>query len=447
MNNNYNRVIWSEGLFLRPQHFQQTERFLESWIECRIRSGFPYGYGFTRLELDQELLKQGKFGIRWASGILPDGTPFSIPDECPAPPPMDIPADCKDTIVVLALPLRRAGMPEMAADTNADYSGLLRYRTADIVSSDAIAGMQNAADMRVGQLNLRHLLASDSTEAYATLGLARIVEKRSNNVIVLDESYIPPSLDCHISPVLHDHLREIGSLLNHRATALAGRLGQSGQQGVAEIADFLMLQIANRYDPLFRHLQARAPLHPETLYTTCLTLAGELATFTHDNRRPGDFPTYRHDALAESFTPLIADLRDSLSAVLNQKSISIELQDRGRGLFTASIPDLDLLRSASFILAVNAQMAGEALRHAFHTQVKAGPAEKIRDLVMSHLPGIDLQPLPVAPRQLPYHAGFTYFELDRASEFWQDMEANRLLALHIAGDFPGLQMEFWGVRN
>jgi type VI secretion system protein ImpJ len=23
-----NRIVWSEGLFLRPQHFQQQERFL-----------------------------------------------------------------------------------------------------------------------------------------------------------------------------------------------------------------------------------------------------------------------------------------------------------------------------------------------------------------------------------------------------------------------------------
>ena len=34
-----NRIVWSEGLFLRPQHFQQQERHLESWIEGR--TGLP----------------------------------------------------------------------------------------------------------------------------------------------------------------------------------------------------------------------------------------------------------------------------------------------------------------------------------------------------------------------------------------------------------------------
>jgi type VI secretion system protein ImpJ len=441
-----NRVVWSEGLFLRPQHFQQAERFLEYWIESRVGPGFPYGYGFTRLELDQELLKLGKLGIRSAHGIMPDGTPFSIPEECPAPPPMDVPTDCKDTAVMLALPLRRAGLPEISLDAKSD-NGLPRYRSADMAVDDNVAGMQGSADMKVGQLNLKLVLASDSTEAYSTLGVAKITERRSSNVVVLDEKFIPPCIDCRASQILHDYVREIGSLLNHRANALAGRLGQPGQQGVAEISDFLMLQVANRFDPLFRHLQERSPLHPEALFTSCLSLAGDLATFTHANRRPADLPPYRHDALIDTFMPLIADLRDSLTAVMDQNAVSIELQDRGRGLFTASIPDLDLLRTASFILAVNAEMAAEMLRHSFPTQVKIGPAEKIRDLVMSHLPGIILQPMPVAPRQLPYHAGFTYFELDRSSEFWKGLEANRLLALHIAGDFPGLQMELWGIRT
>ncbi|TCJ20393.1 type VI secretion system baseplate subunit TssK [Parasulfuritortus cantonensis] len=439
-----NRVVWSEGLFLRPQHFQQAERFLEYWIESRIGAGFAYGYGFSSLELDPELLKLGKLGIRSARGIMPDGTPFAIPDECPAPPPLEVPTDCKDTVALLALPLRRSGMPELSLG---DAAGLPRYRGVDALVSDNVAGIPGEADMKVGQLAFKLVLANSSTEAYTTMSVAKISERRSSNVVVLTENHIPPCLDCRASETLHDYLRDIASLINHRANGLAGRLGQPGQQGVAEIVDFLMLQVANRFDPIFRHLQEREPLHPESLYMVCLGLAGELATFTHANRRPADLPAYRHDALLETYLPLINDLRDSLTAVMDQNALSIELQDRGRGLYTASIPDLDLLRSASFILAVNAQVAGELLRHDFPTQVKVGPAEKIRDLVMSHLPGIVLQPLPVAPRQLPYHAGFTYFELDRGSEFWKTLEANRLLALHIAGDFPGLQMELWGIRS
>jgi type VI secretion system protein ImpJ len=53
----------------------------------------------------------------------------------------------------------------------------------------------------------------------------------------------------------------------------------------------------------------------------------------------------------------------------------------------------------------------------------------------------------VAPRQIPYHAGFNYFELDtRNNELWKQLEASGGLAMHIAGEFPGLELEFWAIR-
>ena len=114
----------------------------------------------------------------------------------------------------------------------------------------------------------------------------------------------------------------------------------------------------------------------------------------------------------------------------------------------ALIPDVGLQRSATFVLAVSAQLPGDALRARFPTQVKIGPVERIRDLVNLQLPGVALRPLPVAPRQIPYHAGHNYFELEtRGNELWKQLETSGGLALHIAGEFPGLELEFWAIRS
>ncbi len=75
----YNKVIWSEGLFLRPQHLQQQERYLERYMELHAGALRPHAWGFSVLELEPELLSIGKLGIRRARGCFPDGTPFSIP--------------------------------------------------------------------------------------------------------------------------------------------------------------------------------------------------------------------------------------------------------------------------------------------------------------------------------------------------------------------------------
>ena len=73
--------------------------------------------------------------------------------------------------------------------------------------------------------------------------------------------------------------------------------------------------------------------------------------------------------------------------------------------------------------------------------------EKIRELVNLQLPGIPLQSIPVAPRQIPYHAGFVYFELDQTNDLWGQQSASGGIALHVAGEFPGLKMELWAIRG
>lgn len=56
-------------------------------------------------------------------------------------------------------------------------------------------------------------------------------------------------------------------------------------------------------------------------------------------------------------------------------------------------------------------------------------------------------PLPVAPRHLPFHAGFSYFELDRHDPAWQSLHSASGFGLHIAGDFPELELQLWAIRS
>ena len=440
-----NKVIWSEGMFLQPQHFQQHDRYVERLLEGRAGPLAGHAWGFVNMEVDTGALALGKVQLSTARGILPDGTPFDFPSHDTPPDPLDMPADTKDEMVVLALPVRRAGTDE--ADVGGgEAGGLARFSVMESDVGDSNASSDRSALIQVGQLRLQIMRQRDLTDAYCALGVVKVIERRADNQLVLGKTYIPPMLHASGNPALAAYIRDLHGLLHQRADALAGRLGQPGRGGVAEVADFLFLQTVNRYELLFAHLAQLPLLHPERLFATCLMVAGDLATFSHTNRRPPALPEYRHDALEACFTPLIAEIRMSLSMVLEQSAIPIELQDRKYGVRVALIADLELLKSASFVLAVNAQMPAEALRARFPPQVKIGPVERIRDLVNLQLPGIPLRSLPVAPRQIPYHAEFNYFELERGGDLWKQLERSGGLAMHIAGDFPGLEMEFWAIR-
>ena len=442
----YNKVMWTEGMFLQPQHFQQQDRYASRQLEGRLTSSLPWLWGFFALQVDDAALLQGRIAVNSARGVLPDGQVFSVPADDPAPPAFEVPADARDQVVVLAVAMARPGVAE--SDVEAGETAMPpRFRAANIEVADSHATSLREAPLQIGRLNLRLMLARDANEGYTTIGVARLVERRADGRVALDPGFVASMLHATASPVLDSCLREIHGMLHQRGEALAARMVQPGRAGVGEIADFLMLQVVNRFQPLFAHLQRLPVLHPERLYDLLLALAGELSTF-REQRRPIAYPEYRHDDLAACFRALMGDLRQSLSMVLEQTAIPLDLQERKNGVRVAIIADIELQRTASFVLAVNAQMPGDALRARFPTQVKIGPAERLRDLIQLQLPGVMLRPLPVAPRQIPFHAGFTYFELEtRGSELWKQLETSGGLAMHVAGDFPGLALEFWAIRG
>jgi len=441
----HNKVMWTEGMFLQPQHFQQHDRFLGRQQDALRAATVAWPWGFVALQIDEPALLQGRVMLGLARGVLPDGLAFAIAGDDPAPAAFEVPADARDQIVVLAIAQSRPGVTESDVE-GSDSSMPPRWRVAEIDVADMHATSLREAPLQVGRLNLRLMLARDANEGYTTLGVVRVIERRSDGRVVLDTAYVPPMLHAPAHAVLDGYLREVHGMLHQRGEAIAARLAQPGRAGTGEIVDFLMLQVVNHHTPLFAHLQRLPVLHPERFYELCLGLAGELSTF-REQRRPVAYPDYQHDDQATVFRALMADLRQSLSMVMEQTAVPIDLQTRKSGMRVAIIADVSLQRTAMFVLAVNAQMPGEALRMRFPTQVKIGPAERIVDLVQLQLPGVTLRALPVAPRQIPYHAGYTYFELEtRGNELWKQLETSGGLAMHIAGDFPGLAMELWAVR-
>jgi len=440
-----NRVVWSEGMFLRPQHFQQHDRYFESLLHGLSLGVHAYAWGFASLKLDHGCLAIGKVGLSECSGVFPDGTPFDLPQDDELPMPLDVPENEKASIVYLALPLRRPDTTEIDSESFPD--NMARYRLSERQVRDHNSGSDGRYEVQIGALKPRLMCESQERSGYVCLGIARIVEVRADKTVVLDKQYIPPAVHCSSAGLLGGFAGELQGLLHTRGEALAGRVAGSSQGGVAEIADFMLLQLINRYEPLLAHLANASVLHPEDFFRLCLQMAGELATFYRPNKRPIAFPDYRHDDLKATFIPLIDELRSLLSMVLEQNAVQLPLAEARPGVYVAKRPELTLLEGAIFVLAAKAQVSSELIRSHFPPQVKIGPVEDIQLLVRSALPGIAIQALPVAPRQIPYHAGYSYFELNKQSELWAKMAASGGFAIHIGGSFPELELEFWAIRK
>lgn len=438
-------LVWSEGMFMRPQHLQQMVRFTESMLDGRIQSAGANCWGIRSLQLDENMLAAGRIAVTACKAVMPDGTVINIPEDDDPPPPLEIPHDTVASRVYLTLPLKLDGYSEYTRNEAAE--DFARYRVATVETSDNTVSGSQPFPIEVGKLRMRLMLENEDRKRVTGFPIARILEVRPDRSIVIDADFIPPCTDVQAVPRLAGFSTELVGLLYNRADRLVGRLGGSGQGGVADVSDFLLLQLVNRLEHRFRFLSSLGGVHPADLFGELTVTAGELATFTSESRRQAPFPPYRHDDLHGCFAPVFHALRQALSAVLEQTAIALPLQEGKFGIRISPIGDRHLIGEARFILAVSANLAPEELRRRFVSQVKIGPVEKIRQLVSLQLPGIMLSQLVVAPRQLPYHAGFIYFQLDPGSPLWPEFENSGGFAFHLSGDFPELQLEFWAVRR
>jgi type VI secretion system protein ImpJ len=432
-------------MFMRPQHMQQMVRYTEYLVDSRVRATGTHRWGVRSLNLDEDKLATGLIAIRALKAVMPDGTVVNVPDDDDPPPPLQVPPETVATRVFLALPLKLSGSSEFTRDEVAeDYA---RYRVTTVEASDNTVSGSQRFPIEVGKLRLRLMLEHEDRNLVTSIPIARVDEVRPDRSIVMDDTFIAPCTDVQASSRLAGFTNELVGLLSNRAEHIVSRLGGAGQSGVADVSDFLLLQLVNRLEHRYRFLSSLSGVHPADLYGELTTTAGELATFTSEARRQSQFPPYRHDDLHNCFTPVIRALRQALSAALEENAIPLPLQEGKMGVRISPITDRSLITNARFIVAVSANMSPDELRRRFTSQVKIGPVEKIRQLVSLQLPGITPVSLSVAPRQLPYHAGFLYFQLDPGSPLWNELDNSGGFAFHLAGDFPGLQLEFWAVKQ
>ncbi|MBV7413191.1 type VI secretion system baseplate subunit TssK [Aeromonas sp. sif2433] len=439
-----NRVIWREGLFIKPQHFQQQQRHSEYALHARLSALSDYFYGLQTLVINEDYLGFGRIALVGATGILPDGTVFNIPNDDVLPTPLEITdASVANQKVYLALPLSVSGVNEV--NQGGQVATRLQAHRHDVRDLHSEGG--DVVSLEVGRVSLRLMLEREDRSAYASLAIARILDKRPDGGLVLDPNFMPCSISVSAIPTLKRFLGESAGLVAERARSLSQRIAAPGQQGVADVAEFMMLQLLNRAQPQLSHLSRLGTLHPERLHEALVQLCGELMTFTDESRLPPEFVAYRHDDQQVSFEPVILALRQALSTVLSPRAVSIQLRKHQYGVMVAVVGESELMQSADFVLAVRARMPQEQLRKQLLQQTKVASSDKIRELISLQLPGIPLLPLPVAPRQLPYHAGYSYFQLDRQSPAWQMLAVGNTLAFHIAGDFPELDMQLWAIRS
>ena len=308
------KVVWTEGMFLRPHHFQRTESYLLNYVREWGALQRSYLWGFLDLELDEAMLRQGCIALSYCSGLLPDGTFFQVRSDRNGPAPLKILDNLTNEKVVLALPVRRGGREEVIFSE--EQSSLARFITFEQEVEDDNAMSVGEATVQFGRLRLTLMLEKDLTAEWTAIGVAYVAEKRNDNHVRLDNSYIPPMLNANNSPQLYGMINDLHGLLVQRSQQIGGRLRQPGRFNTSEMVEFTLLSLINRHLGDVSHLKTLPLLHPEALWRSWLPFATELATWTPQRTAESILPVYDHDDLAVCFSKLMLMLRQGLSLVM-----------------------------------------------------------------------------------------------------------------------------------
>ena len=134
------KVLWGEGLFLRPQHFQQQDAYHEARLADTARTLHPYAWGVQQCKVDTDALQNGVLRLTELQLVFPDGELYSAPADDDLPQPFSLSSIATGTAEVVfhvaIAPMRAQGGNHAPQDSPGEVAQ--RYRQQDRFGDFAI---------------------------------------------------------------------------------------------------------------------------------------------------------------------------------------------------------------------------------------------------------------------------------------------------------------------
>jgi type VI secretion system protein ImpJ len=434
------RVIWKEGLFLKPQHFQQNDRYHAYEIMTRTKELASNNWGFFNIEIDQSYLRSGKIVLNNAFGIMPDGTLFDVSGIS-----LEVTIQDIGKSLFLALPMSSHNNDEVHFEYQKSRLTRLVGKTISDVAN-VNADENGVTDLLVAQHNFKLLFEEEADNQYIKIKLANIGDVSESGIVKIDETYIPTYLHFSASKDLISKINELLSIITYRMEKLIEKLSDSNVQA-AELGDYLMLQLLSKTKSRLAYYLSQDRVHPADIYLELVSFIAELMVFMKKEKVLELGYVYIHEEQGESFREIFEDLSQMLSMVLEQKSLALKIEKRKYGIHVSTLADKSIIQNSSFIFAIKGDLEDEKLKKVLLSNLKMGSIETIRDLVNYHLGGFKLKALSVAPRQIPYKVNFLYFKIELEEEDKEKLTRSGGFAFHLANEIPNIEYTLWAIRN
>jgi len=430
------RVVWSEGMYLGPHHFQTQSRYFEDSVGFLVSSLWHEPWGLLHAEFDPEAIRNGSVVLLHASGVFPDGLAFECPASDPAPPTRNIVDVFPSTDAALMLYLAVPSRKDNGLDCTLPGSfGNTRYQVMQRPLRDETNGMDER-DVDLGQKNLQILTEIELTRDTVSIPIARIL-RDGHGSFVYDADFIPACLRINASETLMLMAKRLLETIHEKSTTIARSARRSGKfeagTSALDVANYWFLHSLHNASPALRHLYATKHAHPEELYEALSRLAGALCTFSVDSD-PASLPSYDHRDPGPVFRALDQHIRRHLEIVVPSNVVTLQFAAPQAYISEADVADDRCLRRSRWVLGIRSSLGEAELIRSVPRLVKVCSAKFVPELVKRALPGLTLTHLPVPPSAIRAEADMQYFVVEVTGPCWEHILQTRRVGVYIPGD-------------
>lgn len=440
------RVLWEEGMFLGPQHFQQAERHLLRQSQGRAHALAPRGFGITRLVVDEEALAGGEMAVRQLTALLRDGTFLEAPEVDPLPQPRALRDvfGARQARLGVFLGVASARIGALLSRDDATWPGRYRRRVIPVLDEEKGALER---DVAVGEIDVRLVFEGETTEGMQTLPIARL-GRGAGAQAQLDQDYVPPLLWTGASPWLTATIRRLLEFVTSKSDELGRKRGQAlggrAQFTAAEAAGFSLLHTFHTWLPILAHHHREPRQHPELLYRDLASFVGALGTYAGQRAAP---PAYDHNDPGPVFAQLEQMVFDLSQWSAPETCASIPLRLGGPGEYTGQILDDAMFSDADFYIGFWADVSVDEIIREFPFAAKLGSPEGVAQARTAAVRGVRVTHMPSPPSDIPQRSGFHYFVVNCDDPKWQQVRDGRTLTIYVPPKFQDPKLELYAVRK
>jgi type VI secretion system protein ImpJ len=444
------KLLWGEGLFLRPQHFQRQDAYHEWRLAEMSRAMHPYAWGMRRCKVDADALATGVLRFTELQLIFPDGEMYSAPqeDDLPAPVSLEsIPAGTSELVFHAALAQMRPNGSNFSGSAG-DADASLRFTQHNLEAPDWFTGAAQS-ELAVLRRCVRVLPDTDPRDHLVSLPVCRL-RRSATGPFEIDARFVPPSLSVGSAPVLHAMLRRLLDALQAKVDALYGFHREPSRHVIefrsGDIASFWLLHTASSAFAALSHYLNHPGLHPERLYERMLELAGALMTFSRSHSL-ADLPPYRHAAPGPCFAKLDQVIRDLLETVISTKYFSIALDEVKPSFHNGRLESDKISATTSFYIGVQAALPPSEIVEVVPQRFKVGAPDDVEKLVLSAMSGVRLAHAPQVPAAIPVRPGAYYFAVEARGPLYERMLAAQTITIYVPSGITDLQLELFALNQ